>query len=94
MILGVFAFGSILSPFTFLRTTIGVYLFCISPVVAVASISLGSWELIRLKKEHVTSKSSGWALLGIVISLLTIISFTILMIEAYAFIRGMQNHPY
>jgi hypothetical protein len=93
-IVGVFAFGSFLSILTPLRTTIGFYLFCVSPAVAAVSIGLGSWELIRMKRGDATGKSGAWAWLGIVTSLLTIICFTILMIETYTFVRGMQNHPY
>jgi uncharacterized membrane protein YhaH (DUF805 family) len=93
-ILGVFAFGSALSPLTPLRTTIGFYLFCVSPAVAAASIGLGSWELIRAKRGHATPKSGAWAWLGIVTSLLAVICFTVLVVEAYVFIQGMRNHPY
>ena len=93
-ILGIFAFGSLISIFTPLRTTIGFYLFCISPAVAAVSISLGAWELIRLKRGRATAKSGEWAWFGIVASLLTIIIFMTLMIEAYVFVQGMRNHPY
>jgi uncharacterized membrane protein YhaH (DUF805 family) len=93
-ILGVFAFGSLLTLLTPPRTTIGFYLFCASPAAAAVSISLGSWELIRVKRGRATARSGEWAWLGIVMSLLTIIIFMTLMIEAYVFVRGMRNHPY
>jgi hypothetical protein len=93
-ILGVFAFGSLLSLFTPLRAHIGFYLFCASPLVATVSISLGSWELIGLKRGRATAKSGAWAWFGIVTSSITIICFTILITEAYVFVRGMQNHPH